>query len=152
MTYLDTPIDATVTNHALNYSSDQIKQMHYDLSVLAKENEKFRLDVGSLRRQLMEKDSYIANAKTLILEAFDMGDFDKDSFTAVAEALEIELTQEYNVTINVTFSGTVTVPLGFDTECDLENYIDFEASASGYGNEDVECDLFTDGIDVTMNN
>ena len=168
MTYLDTPIDATVSAYRpavdlsddyTHYSRDQIKQMVYDLGALAKENETFRLDIVSLRntisalqRQNSYKDNLISNAKVLIVEAFDGDEFDKDVVTNIAEALDISLTKEYQVTINVTFSGTVSVPLGFDTEGDLENYINFEATASGWGNEEVECDLFTDGIDVTVNN
>ena len=92
----------------------------------------------------------IANAKLAILEAFDNESFDRENFEVVAEALEISLTKEVQVTINVTFSGTVDVPLGFDIEGDLENYIDFEATASGWGNVDIECDLFTDGVDVNV--
>ena len=152
MSYLDTPVDATVSNYSPNYSPDQIKQMTYDLGVLAKENEGLRLDVGSLRRQLFEKDACLASAKSIILEAFDVDDFDKDVVTAIAEALEIELTKEYSVTVNVTFSGTVTAPIGFDIEGDIENYIDFEASAGGYGNVEIECDLFSDGVEITVNN
>jgi hypothetical protein len=167
MTYLDTPIDATVSQYRpvdlsdeyTTYSRDQIKQMVYDLGALSKENETFRLDISSLRntvssfqRQNSYKDNLITNAKVIILEAFDNDDFDKDAFTAVAEALEIVLTKEYDVTINVTFSGTVSVPLGFDMDCDLENYIDFEARTNGYGKEEVECDLYSDGIDITVNN
>ena len=158
MTYLDTPIDATVSQYRpadlsdeyTSYSRDQIKQMVYDLSVMSKENERFRLDVGSLRKQLNEGQACIESAKVILLEAFENDDFDKDSFAAVAEALEIELTKEYNVTINVTYSGTITVPLGFDMDY-VEDNIDFEASANRNNNE-FECDLFTDGIDVTVNN
>lgn len=157
MTYLDTPVD---TSDAYTYySPDQVKQMAYDLGVMAKENETFRLDIVSLRNTisaLQRQNSYgnnlLANAKVIILEAFDNDDFDKDVVTNIAEALDISLTKEYEVTINVTFSGTVSVPLGFDIEGDLENYIDFEARTNGYGSEDIECDLFSDGIDVTVKN
>ena len=167
MTYLDTPIDATVSQYRpvdlsdeyTSYSRDQIKQMVYDLGALSKENETFRLDIVSLRNTisaLQRQNSYgnnlIKNAKVIILEAFDDDEFDKDAFTAIAEALNVSLTKEYEVTINVTFSGTVSVPLGFDIEGDLENYIDFEARTNGYGSEDIECDLFSDGIDVTVKN
>ncbi len=167
MTYLDTPVDATVSQYRpvdlsdeyTSYSRDQIKQMVYDLGALAKENETFRLDIVSLRNTisaLQRQNSYannlLANAKVIILEAFDNDDFDKDAFTAVAEALEIVLTKEYDVTINVTFSGTVSVPLGFDMDCDLENYIRFEASNTRWGDGELECDLYPDGIDVTVNN
>ena len=157
MTYLDTPVD---TSDAYTYySPDQVKQMAYDLGVMAKENETFRLDIVSLRntisalqRQNTYANNCIANAKVIIFEAFENDEFDKDAFTAIAESLNISLTTEHEVTINVTFSGTVSVPLGFDIEGDLENYIDFEARTNGYGSEEIECDLFSDGIDVTINN
>ena len=143
-----TPVDATVSHYAPKYSTDQIKQMEYDLGAIAKENERLRLDVGSLRRQLMEKSGYIESAKDLIVEAFEIDDFDKDLFIAIAETLEIELTQELSVTINVSFSGTVTVPLGFDMDV-IERHIDFEASTNSY--TELECDLFTDSIDININ-
>ena len=155
MTYLDTPVD---TSDAYTYySPDQVKQMAYDLGVMAKENETFRLDIVSLRNTisaLQRQNSYgnnlIKNAKVIILEAFDNDEFDKDAFTAIAEALDISLTKEYEVTINVTFSGTVSVPLGFDMDCDLENYIRFEASNTRWGDGELECDLYSDGIDITV--
>jgi len=157
MTYLDTPVD---TSDAYTYySPDQVKQMAYDLGVMAKENETFRLDIVSLRNTisaLQRQNSYannlLANAKVIILEAFDNDDFDKDVVSNIAEALDVSLTKEYDVTINVTFSGTVSVPLGFDMDCDLENYIRFEASNTRWGDGELECDLYSDGIDVTVNN
>lgn len=105
---------------------------------------------SSLTKLLSEKQNLIDNARLAILEAFDNESFDRENFEVVADALNIELTKEVQVTINVTFSGTVDVPLGFDIEGDLENYIDFEATASGWGNVDIECDLFTDGVDVSV--
>ena len=139
------------------YSPDQIKQMAYDLGVIAKENEHLKNNIESLQntcsslgRQINERDMKIANAKLAILEAFDNDSFDRENFEVVAEALEISLTKEVQVTINVTFSGTVDVPIGFDIEGSLENYIDFEATASGWGDVEIECDLFTDGVDVNV--
>jgi hypothetical protein len=109
------------------------------------------LDVNSAQQRIInEQKNHIDNARLAILEAFDNESFDRENFEVVAEALEISLTKEVNVTINVTFSGTVDVPIGFDIEGELENYIDFEATASGWGNVDIECDLFTDGVDVNV--
>jgi hypothetical protein len=106
--------------------------------------------ISVLKRQNSYGSNCIANAKVIILEAFDGDDFDKDVVTNIAEALDIELTKEYEVTINVTFSGTVSVPLGFDMDCDLENYIRFEASNTRWGDGELECDLYSDGIDITV--
>jgi SMC interacting uncharacterized protein involved in chromosome segregation len=132
------------------YSPDQIKQMAYDLEKMKDNIETLQNTCSALGRQINERDMKIDNARLAILEAFDNESFDRENFEVVAEALEISLTKEVQVTINVTFSGTVDVPIGFDIEGDLENYIDFEATASGWGNVDIECDLFTDGVDVNV--
>ena len=129
--------DFYIANH------DSVEKMKDNIETLQN-------NISALGRQINERDMKIANAKAAILEAFDNESFDRENFEVVAEALEISLTKEVQVTINVTFSGTVDVPLGFDIEGDLENYIDFEATASGWGNVDIECDLFTDGVDVNV--
>jgi len=129
--------DFYIANH------DSVEKMKNDIETLQN-------TTSALRRQLMEEKNKIDNAKCAILEAFDNESFDRENFEVVADALEIELTKEVQVTINVTFSGTVDVPIGFDVEGNLENYIDFEATASGWGDVEVECDLFTDGVDVNV--
>jgi hypothetical protein len=167
MTYLDTPIDATVSQYRpvdlsdeyTSYSRDQIKQMVYDLGALSKENETFRLDIVSLRNTisaLQRQNSYannlLANAKVVILEAFDNDDFDKDVVTNIAEALEIVLTKEYQVKINVVFSGTITAPIGLDAD-DFENDIEYSASLNNWRNSDeMQLDLYEDVIDFTITN
>lgn len=152
MTYLDTPVDASVSQYTPNYSPDQIKQMSYDLGVLAKENETFRLDIVSLRNtisSLQRQNSYannlLANAKVVILEAFDGDDFGKDVVTNIAEALDITLTNKYDVTITVTYRGTVEVPAGQDIES-FEQHVDFEFSAPF--SDDWEFDIYQDDIEL----
>ena len=130
MTYLDTPVD-----------SDLQKSLQSALDLNS-----------SFNRQLREKNAQFSSVKDIILEAFDVNEFDKDTVIAIAEVLEIELTEEINITAKVLFSGTVTVPRGFDIENDLENYIEFEATASGRGSEDVECDLCSDSVKITVDN
>lgn len=133
-----------------SYSPDDINKMVFDLDILAAEVERLKLYSGSFRRQLIEKDAQIASVKGIILEAFDVDEFDKDVVKSIAEALEIELTKEVEITAKAFFSGTVTVPLGFDVENDLETYIEFEAAVSGRGYEDVECDLWSEGVEITV--
>jgi hypothetical protein len=139
------------------YSNDQVKQMAHDLAIYKSTIEDLQrslqsaLDMNSSQsRQINEQKNKIDNAKCAILEAFDNDSFDRENFEVVAEALDISLTKEVPVTIKVTFSGTVDVPIGFDIEGEIENYIDFEATASGYGRVEIECDLFTDGVDVNV--
>ena len=139
------------------YSHDQVTQAIHDLGVYKSTVEDLQkslqnaLDMNSsLNKLLSEKKNLIDNAKAAILEAFDNESFDRENFEVVADALNIELTKEYDVTINVTFSGTITVPLGFDVEGNLENYLNFTAEASGWGTEEIDTDLFEDGVDVNI--
>ena len=140
---------ATSTSYPA-YSHDQVTQAIHDLTIYKSTVEDLQTQLGSLTRLLNEKKNMIDNAKAAILEAFDNESFDRENFEVVAEALDIELTKEVNVTINVTFSGSVTVPVGFDIEGNLENYIDFEAEDSGWGSIEIETDLFEDGVDVNV--
>jgi hypothetical protein len=159
MTYLDTPVDYAPAsewpsgNVAYGTLCDFYNAYHDSAETMKGDIESLRNTVSSFQRQNSYKDNLISNAKVIIFEAFDGDDFDKDVVTNIAEALEIELTEEINITAKVLFSGTVTVPRGFDIESDLENYIDFEARTNGYGKEEVECDLFADEVvSITVNN
>ena len=159
MTYIDTPVDYAPAsewpsgNVAYGTLCDFYNAYHDSAETMKGDIESLRNTVSSFQRQNSYKDNLISNAKVIIFEAFDGDDFDKDVVTNIAEALEIELTEEINITAKVLFSGTVTVPRGFDIESDLENYIDFEARTNGYGKEEVECDLFADEVvSITVNN
>ena len=145
MTYLDTPVDGLSLYTVINEPEKVISDLQQSLQQALDLN-------SSFNRQLREKDAQFSSVKDIIFEAFDVDEFDKDTVIAIAEVLEIELTEEVNITAKVLFSGTVTVPLGFDVEKDLETYIEFEATASGRGKEDVECDLCSDGVEITVNN
>jgi hypothetical protein len=150
MTYLDTPVD---TSDAYTYySPDQVKQMAYDLGVMAKENETFRLDIVSLRNTisaLQRQNSYgnnlIKNAKVIILESFKDDEFGKDNFTAVAEALEITLVNKYDVTVTVTYRGTIEIPMDEDID-NFENHISFEFSAPF--SDEWNVDIYQDDIEI----
>jgi hypothetical protein len=141
---------ATIATAYPAYSPDQARQAVYDLEVANKKIADLENLLSAQRRIISVEHSKIDNAKALILEAYDVDDFSEDRIQAIAEALEIELTKEYDVTITVTFSGSVTLPLGVDVD-DIENYVDFDAEVNRY-KDDVEVDLFSDGVDVRVNN
>ena len=145
MTYLDTPVDGLSSYTVINEPDKVISDLNKSLQSALDLN-------SSFNRQLREKDAQFSSVKDIILEAFDVDEFDKDTVIAIAEALEIELTKEVKITAKAFFSGTVTVPLGFDVENDIETYIEFEATANGRGSEDVECNLWSDGVEITVNN
>ena len=159
MTYIDTPVDYAPAsewpsgNVAYGTLCDFYNAYHDSAETMKGDIESLNNTISVLKRQNSYANNLLVNAKVIILEAFDNDDFDKDVVTNIAEALEIELTEEINITAKVLFSGTVTVPRGFDIESDLENYIDFEARTNGYGKEEVECDLFADEVvSITVNN
>lgn len=150
MTYLDTPVDATVSqwpSASVSYGDmcDFYNANYNSVETMKGDIESLNNTISVLKRQNTYANNCIAHAKVVIVEAFEGDDFDKDAFTAVAEALEIVLTREEEVDITVKFSGTITVPLGFDIEGDLEDYIEFKAKANS-NDEDIECDLFADEV------
>lgn len=153
MTYLDTPIDATVSayrpavdlsDNYTNYSRDQINQMQYDLGALAKENERFRLDVGSLRKQLNEGQAMVDAVGKYIKECSSSGDL-TDELEHVAKLLDITLVNKYDVTITVTYRGTIEVPADQNIES-FDEHINFEFSAPF--SDEWEFDIYQDEIEI----
>lgn len=157
MTYLDTPIDATVSqwpsgNVAYGTLCDFYNAYHDSAETMKGDIESLRNTISSLQRQNSYANNLLANAKVVILEAFDGDEFGKDVVNNIAEALEIQLTKEYQVKINVMFSGTITAPIGLD-EDDFGNDIEYSASLNNWRNSDeMELDLYEDVIDFTITN
>ena len=144
MTYLDTPIEATVSHYTPNYSSDQIKQMVYDLGAIAKENERLRLDAGALRKHLSEGQDMVNAVGEYIKECSSSGDL-TDELEHVAKLLDITLVDKYDVTITVTYQGTIEMPAGQDIES-FEQHVDFEFSAPF--SDEWEFDIYQDGVEI----
>ena len=95
------------------------------------------------RTRIMEYVNKVESLETFIKDNHSF--MDEDHVTAICEIFDIVLSQDYDVTVTVTFSGTVSVPLGYDMD-NLENDLRAELSAS-YGN-DVEADLYEDSMDI----
>jgi hypothetical protein len=144
MTYLDTPIEATVSQYTPNYSPDQIKQMVYDLGVIAKENERLRLDIGSLRKQLNEGQAQVDAVGEYIKQCSSSGDL-TDELEHVAKLLDITLVNNYDVTITVTYRGTIEIPMDEDIE-DFEDHISFEFSAPF--SDEWNVDIYQEDIEI----
>jgi hypothetical protein len=142
MTYLDTAVDANISHY---YSPDQIKQTIYDLDVMAKENERLRLDVGALRKHLNEGQACIESAKEIIIEAIKIDRIGKDVLINVAEALDITLVNNYDVTITVTYRGTIEVPADEDIN-DFDQHVNFEFSAPF--SDEWEFDIYQEDLNI----
>ena len=74
-------------------------------------------------------------------------DMDESHVEEIAGIFGIPLSVDYDVTINVTLSGTVTVPMDYDMD-DLENDIQIRVENGYYGNADVDIDVSEDHMDI----
>ena len=74
-------------------------------------------------------------------------DMDESHVEEIAGIFGISLTVDYDVTINVTLSGTVTVPMDYDMD-DLENDIQIRVENGYYGNSAVDIDVSEDHMDI----
>ena len=73
-------------------------------------------------------------------------DFDSDTLESLADFFSIELNREYDVTITVRWSGTVTAPMNFDID-DLENFLDIRIDTD-YRTSDATIDLYQDDFEI----
>jgi hypothetical protein len=118
---------------------------HDSVETMKGDIESFRNTISALQRQNSYANNLLANAKVIILEAFDGDDFGKDVVTNIAEALDITLVNNYDVTITVTYRGTIEIPMDEDVE-DFENHIRFEFSDPFSDNWNV--DIYQDDIEI----
>lgn len=137
---ITTPVDATITHYDPVAKNVELQDKIVDLEK--------RLDTANSnwefsRTRIMEYAAKVEHLESFIKENHSY--MDEDHVTAICEIFDIVLSQDYDVTVTVSFSGTVTVPLGYDMD-NLENDLRAELSAS-YG-ADVEADLYEDSMDI----
>ena len=107
----------------------------------------------SLKTQSWEFASSQLQRRVAQIESFESAlkhnewDFDSDTLSDLAGYFDITLDREYDVTITVTFSGTVTAPMDYDMD-DLENDLQAVIDTHHYGNSDVIVDLSEDSMEI----
>lgn len=82
--------------------------------------------VQSYARQISQFEEWLKNQ-------IDENNLDKDAALEAAEIFGIHLEKDYDVTVTVTFSGSVKVPYGFDMEDDFEDNLKASLEATYYG-------------------
>ena len=87
--------------------------------------------------------SQIDSLEAYIKDQFDY--IDEEVSQSIVDIFGFQITKDYDVTITVTFSGTVTVPLNYDIDS-LENDLNASLDASYYG--DVEADFSEDRMEI----
>jgi hypothetical protein len=107
----------------------------------------------SLKTQSWEYVSTQLQRRVAQIEAFEnelkhnSWDFDYSTLSDLASYFDIMLDREYGVTITVTFSGTVSVPMDYDMD-DLENDLQASIDTHHYGNSDVIIDFMEDSMEI----
>ena len=76
-------------------------------------------------------------------------DFDFDTLADLASYFGITLEKEYDVTITVRFSGTVSAPMDYDMD-DIENILDISLD-TGYGGAALTVDVYQDDFEIDYN-
>ena len=71
---------------------------------------------------------------------------DEDTVQSLVDIFGLELTKEYDVQVTVTFSGTVTAPMGYDMDA-LENALEARLDTPYYSH-DVIVDFSEDSMDI----
>jgi hypothetical protein len=96
------------------------------------------------RGQSNNRQAQIDALEMYVKENFDY--IDEDVSQNLVEIFSLNISKDYDVTVTVTFSGTVSVPLNYDMDS-LEN--DLSASLeSHYYSADVEADFSEDRMEI----
>ena len=97
------------------------------------------------RQRIQAYTSQISNFENALKD--NEWDFDGDTLESLANFFGITLEREFEVTITVTFSGTVTAPYDYDMD-DLENDLQASIDTHHYGNGDVVVDFSEDSMEI----
>jgi hypothetical protein len=133
--------------HPYPPTMQELEQRYRDLETeinrLNSEVEAFTTDRDFWRGKAHEKQSMIDNLEEYIKDQFDY--IDENISQSIVDIFGFNITKDYDVTITVTFSGVVTVPLNFDMDR-LEDSLNASLDASYYS--DIESDFSEDRMDI----
>ena len=136
---IDPSFDAvTVTPYPPTPLEEKVADLEKQLKSATDNWEYARDRLQSRDRQVNELEDFLKS---------NHSDMDSEHVEEIAGIFGISLTVDYDVTINVTLSGTVTVPLDYDMD-DLENDIQISVENGYYGNSDVDIDVSEDHMDI----
>jgi outer membrane murein-binding lipoprotein Lpp len=115
-----------------------------EVNLLNSEVEALQSDREFWRDKYNVRMAQIDNLEMYVKENFDY--IDENVSQELVDIFALEITKDYDVTVTVTFSGTVSVPLNYDMD-DLEN--DLSASLeSHYYSANVEADFSEDRMEI----
>jgi hypothetical protein len=142
-------IDPSMTNiHPYPPTMQELElrviELNTEINRLNSEVETITTDRDFWQGKAHERQSMIDNLESYVKENFDY--IDENISQELVDIFGLNITRDYDVTVTVTFSGTVSVPLNYDMDS-LEN--DLNASLeSHYYSADVEADFMEDRMEI----
>ena len=134
-------IDPSMTDiHPFPPTMQELERKYRDLE---KQLASMEADRNFWQGKAHEKQSMIDNLEEYIKDQFDY--IDENISQSIVDIFGFNITRDYDVTVTVTFSGTVSVPLNYDMD-NLENDLNASLDASYYG--DVEADFSEDRMEI----
>ena len=139
------PSMGTLTEYPTVEKLEQkVAELETDINRLNSEVIALRDDREFWREKYNARMAQIDNLQEYVKENFDY--IDENVSQELVDIFGLEITRDYDVTVTVTFSGTVSVPMNYDME-GLEN--DLSASLeSHYYSADVEADFSEDRMEI----
>ena len=121
-----------------------MQELEREISRLTSELESVTFDRDLWKSKYLSRMDQIDNLEQYVKENFDY--IDEEISQSLVDIFGLEISKDYDVTVTVTFSGTVSVPLNYDMD-NLEN--DLSANLeSHYYSADVEADFSEDRMEI----
>lgn len=141
-------IDRSMTGiHPFPPTMQELERSVVDLTAeinrLTSEIETVTNDREFWREKYNARMAQIDNLQEYVKENFDY--IDENVSQELVDIFGLEITRDYDVTVTVEFSGTVTVPLNFDMD-GLEDHLNASLDASYYA--DIEADFSEDRMNI----
>ena len=122
----------------------RVIELNTEINRLTSEVEALQSDRDYWRGQTNNRQAQIDGLEEYLKENFDY--IDENVTQELVDIFSLTITKDYDVTVTVTFSGTVSVPLNYDMD-NLEN--DLSASLeSHYYSADVDADFSEDRMEI----
>lgn len=121
----------------------KVLELNTEINRLNSELETATGDRDFWRDKYNARMTQIDSLEAYIKENFDY--IDENVSQEIVDIFGFNITKDYDVTITVTFSGTVSVPLNYDMD-NLENDLNASLDASYYA--DVEADFSEDNMEI----
>lgn len=127
--------------HPFPHTMQELERKFVDLE---KQLEEMENDRNFWKEKADYRIRMIDNLEEWLKEQYDY--IDEEISQSLVDIFGLNITKDYDVTVTVKFTGTVTAPLGYDMD-ELENALEARLDASYYEG-DVVVDFMEDSMDI----